>query len=61
MTGVVELEDAGAGRTRIRWSARHGTAEARERHLAMGWEAGWNAATDQLEALARELDAARAP
>lgn len=61
MTGVVELEDAGAGRTRMRWSARHGTAEARERHLAMGWEAGWNAATDQLEALARELDAARAP
>jgi uncharacterized protein YndB with AHSA1/START domain len=57
MTGVVEFEDAGAGRTRMRWSARHGTAEASERHLAMGWEAGWNAATDQLEALARSLDA----
>lgn len=55
MTGVVELEDAGPGRTRMRWSARHGTAEARERHLAMGWEAGWNAATDPLEALARTL------
>lgn len=59
MTGVVEFEDAGQDSTRMRWAARHGTAEARERHLAMGWEPGWNAATDQLEALARRLDAGR--
>ncbi len=54
MTGVVELAEEGEG-TRMIWSARHATAEARERHLAMGFEAGWNAAADQLDALARRL------
>jgi uncharacterized protein YbaA (DUF1428 family) len=37
------------------WSARHATAEAKAKHLEMGWEAGWNAATDQLDALAQTL------
>lgn len=66
MTGVVELADAPNGHTHMTWSARHATAEAKAKHLEMGWEAGWNAATDQLDALAQtlaptETDAPRMP
>lgn len=43
------------GRTRYTATARHWTAEAKEKHAAMGFEAGWNAATDQLEAIALRL------
>lgn len=55
MTGVVQLADAPTSHTHMTWSARHATAEAKAKHLEMGWEAGWNAATDQLEALAQTL------
>jgi uncharacterized protein YbaA (DUF1428 family)/uncharacterized protein YndB with AHSA1/START domain len=55
MTGIVELADTADGHTRMTWSARHATAEARARHLDMGWEAGWNAAVDQLDALAQTM------
>lgn len=55
MTGFVTLEDAPAGRTRMVWGARHLDPEAVERHLAMGFETGWNAAADQLEVLAAGL------
>lgn len=55
MTGVVQLADAPNGHTHMTWSARHATAEAKAKHLEMGWEAGWNAATDQLDALAQTL------
>ena len=55
MTGVVELADAPNGHTHMTWSARHATAEAKAKHLEMGWEAGWNAATDQLDALAQTM------
>ena len=55
MTGVVELSDSGDGKTRMIWSARHSTAEAKQQHLEMGFEAGWNAAADQLDALARSI------
>jgi uncharacterized protein YndB with AHSA1/START domain len=44
-----------AGRTRYTATARHWTAEACEQHRAMGFEAGWNAATDQLEEVAKRL------
>ena len=57
MTGEVGLEDQADGGTAMTWSARHATAAATERHRAMGWEAGWNAAADQLDALARTLAA----
>jgi uncharacterized protein YndB with AHSA1/START domain len=43
------------GRTRYTATARHWTAEARDNHAAMGFEQGWNAATDQLEAIALTL------
>ncbi|WP_137897912.1 SRPBCC family protein [Sphingomonas sp. 2SG] len=44
-----------AGGTRYTAIARHWTAEAKASHAAMGFEAGWNAAADQLEAIARRL------
>lgn len=43
---------AEGGRTRYTATARHWTQEAKDSHAAMGFEAGWNAATDQLEAIA---------
>jgi uncharacterized protein YbaA (DUF1428 family)/uncharacterized protein YndB with AHSA1/START domain len=55
MTGVVQLADAPNGHTRMTWSARHANADTQARHLEMGWEAGWNAAADQLDALAQTL------
>ena len=55
MTGVVELRDAPRGKTQFTWSALHANAEAAAKHLHMGWEAGWNAAADQLDALAQSL------
>lgn len=61
MTGVVEFSDSDDGATLMRWGARHASAESAERHLAMGFETGWNAAADQLEALAATLPAATLP
>ncbi|MEL7429572.1 MAG: SRPBCC family protein [Pseudomonadota bacterium] len=55
MTGVVELKDNAAGGTTMVWSARHATAEAVQQHLDMGFEAGWNAAADQLEELVKTV------
>lgn len=52
MVGYVALSDGAEGGTDMLWGARHWTAEAREKHLAMGFEAGWNAAADQLVQLA---------
>ena len=59
MVGHVTLTDDGGG-TRMVWGARHWTAEDRDRHLAMGFEAGWNAAADQLDAVAQSLAGASA-
>jgi uncharacterized protein YbaA (DUF1428 family)/uncharacterized protein YndB with AHSA1/START domain len=55
MTGVVQLADAPNGHTRMTWSARHANTDTKAKHLAMGWEAGWNAAADQLDALVQTL------
>ncbi len=44
-----------AGGTRYTATARHWTAEARDSHAAMGFEPGWNAATDQLVEVAMRL------
>lgn len=54
-TGLIELAEDGAGGTAYRARARHWTEEDRKRHDEMGFHQGWNAATDQLEALARTL------
>lgn len=55
MVRVDSFEDAGAGRTRYTATARHWTAEAKAQHQEMGFEPGWNAATDQLAEVARRL------
>ncbi len=55
MVGVVQLIDAPGGKTQMAWSARHWNDEAREQHLAMGFEQGWGACAVQLEDLARKL------
>lgn len=45
------------GRTRYTAIARHWTREAQQQHAHMGFEAGWNAATDQLVAVVARLKA----
>jgi uncharacterized protein YndB with AHSA1/START domain len=55
MASFVDLTDEPGGKTRMVWGTRHWRAEDRTTHLAMGFDAGWNAAADQLEALARSI------
>lgn len=50
MVGTWEIEPEGSG-TRYRAFARHWTKEAYEQHRAMGFEAGWMAAAEQLKAI----------
>ncbi len=50
MIGTWEVSAEGDG-TRYNASASHWTEEAMNRHRDMGFEAGWNAAADQLQAL----------
>ena len=54
MVRIDDFADEG-GRTRYTAIARHWTAEAKAQHEAMGFEAGWNAATDQLEEVAKRV------
>lgn len=55
MTGHVTFEDTAAGKTLMAWGARHVSEEAKQGHLDMGFEHGWNTAADQLEEVARTL------
>ena len=55
MTGYVILSDAPDGGTHMEWGALHWSEETKAQHEAMGFEAGWNAAADQLDALALTL------
>jgi uncharacterized protein YndB with AHSA1/START domain len=55
MVGFVELSDLPGGRTQMVWGARHWSEADRDKHLAMGFEQGWNAAADQLNELAKAL------
>lgn len=50
MIGIWEIAPEGEG-TRYTASARHWTEEAMRQHAEMGFEAGWNACADQLQAL----------
>lgn len=54
MVAEVTFEDEG-GKTRYVAKARHWSAEAKAKHEAMGFHAGWGQCADQLEALARTL------
>jgi uncharacterized protein YndB with AHSA1/START domain len=55
MTGYVKLSDLDDGGTAMEWGAKHWSEEAAEQHKAMGFEAGWNAAAYQLDALSQTL------
>ncbi len=55
MTGIVELSDDGEDQTKMIWSARHSNEDDVKKHLEMGFEAGWNAAADQLNTLAQSI------
>lgn len=55
MTGYVLLEDAPDGKTKMIWGAKHATEESKQKHIEMGFEQGWNAASDQLNELAQSL------
>ena len=50
MIGIWAIEPDSDG-TRYTAVARHWTEEAKQRHAAMGFEAGWGACADQLKAL----------
>ena len=54
MVGILEFADE-AGGTRYTGTARHWTAEAAEKHRAMGFEQGWGQAAEQWEEVARRL------
>jgi len=56
MTGTLTFVEEG-GKTRYTAVVRHWTVEDRKAHEAMGFDAGWNLATDQLEAVAKTLQA----
>ncbi len=53
-TAILEF-DAVPGGTRYRATARHATPDDAATHAAMGFEAGWGAALDQLVALHGEV------
>jgi len=53
--GYFQFTDLGNGRTGYRAGARHWTAEAMEKHRAMGFEQGWSICADQLERVAQRL------
>lgn len=52
--GIMEFADED-GRTRYTAGARHWTAEAKQRHEAMGFAQGWSKVAEQLEEVARRI------
>lgn len=54
MTGILTFEPE-AGGTRYTAVVKHWTAEDKQAHEAMGFEAGWGKATEQMEALLKGL------
>ena len=55
MIGIWEIEPEGDG-TRYTARARHWTEAAMQEHATMGFEQGWNACADQLQALCEAGD-----
>lgn len=53
ITAVITIDPAPGGGTHYRATVLHADAEACRQHAAMGFEAGWGAAFDQLVALAK--------
>lgn len=55
MVGTITFEPVDATTTLYRAVASHWTSADRDVHIAMGFHAGWSAATDQLEAVVATL------
>ena len=55
MVGIVTFEDMGGGKTRYTALARHWNSDDMKTHQEMGFEAGWDAAADQLEAFVKTI------
>jgi uncharacterized protein YndB with AHSA1/START domain len=53
MTGVIEFEDLGNGRTKYTATAVHWSEEDKKAHEEMGFHEGWGIATDQLAAIVK--------
>ncbi len=53
MTGIIEFEDLGNGRTRYTATALHWTEEDMETHKQMGFEEGWGVVAGQMADIAR--------
>lgn len=54
-TAVIQLEDAGEGKTKYTAVARHWNAEDAAGHKQMGFHTGWGQCADQLEELASRI------
>ncbi len=52
MTAIIAIEATATGGTRYRATVLHGDAASRGRHEALGFHRGWDAAFDQLVAMA---------
>lgn len=52
MTGIVEFEDLGNGRTRYTATAVHWTEEDMRTHEQMGFQEGWGTVADQMAEIA---------
>ena len=57
MASYVQLEARGDADAFMIWGARHATREIADKHLEMGFEAGWPAAAAQLEETAQRVAA----
>ncbi|AYD01830.1 SRPBCC family protein [Neorhizobium sp. NCHU2750] len=55
MTGIVEFEDLGGGRSRYTASAVHWTEEDMEAHRQMGFEEGWGIVAGQMARVAETI------
>lgn len=55
MTGRIEMEPTGDGRTKYTATASHWNAATMKQHEEMGFHEGWGQATDQLEAILKTL------
>lgn len=55
MTGILEFEDLGGGRSRYTASAVHWTEEDMEAHRQMGFEEGWGIVAGQMARVAETI------
>ncbi len=55
MTAIIDFEDHPDGGTTYTATARHRSADARQRHEDMGFHGGWGTVATQLEAYANTL------